>query len=65
MADDVRITNLPQSSAQERVAYDLYKDVMIAEGKQLGAAEGSGKRPDRKYLLDLYAECLKAAKDYR
>ncbi|WP_292229488.1 hypothetical protein [Brevundimonas sp.] len=65
MADDVRITNLPQSSAKERVAYDLCRDVMTAEGKSLGAPEGSTKRADRKYLLDLYAECLVAASDRR
>lgn len=65
MADDVKVTNFPDPSSKERVAYDLYRDVMMAEGKNLGAAEGTGKRPDRKYLLDLYAECLRAAKDRR
>lgn len=65
MADDVRVTNFPKAATPERVAYELYTDVLTAEGKHLGAAEGTGRRPDRKYILDLYAECLTATRGFR
>jgi hypothetical protein len=65
MADDVRITNFPESTARERVAFDLYREVFNAEGKTLGVAEGNARRPDRKYILDLYAECLAATRGLR
>lgn len=65
MAEDVKVTNWPEDSAKERVAYDLMRNVMAAEGKYEGAKADSGNKPDRKYLLDLYRECLVATKGHR
>lgn len=59
MADQsIRLTNIPPALAKERVAYDLYLDIVRAEQSE------SGKRT-RKYLLDLYAECLHTTNGYR
>lgn len=54
----VRITNLPDTSAKERVAFDLMQKVLSEEYESVPA-------PDRKHILDLYAECLYAASGYR
>ena len=50
MADDVKITNLPDRGTPERVAYDLFRFLRNLQGEQLDNA------------LDQYAKCLKAAK---
>lgn len=61
MADGVTITG--GKSAAE-VAYSLLIQVAEAEGKRFvsgGWTEGA----DRKYILDTYAECLKATRAQR
>ncbi|MCA3696499.1 hypothetical protein [Aquidulcibacter sp.] len=59
MAEEtVKISSLPPSSSKERVAYDLYIDVLRVEYKD-------GQKRSRKELLDLYAECLHATSGYR
>lgn len=50
MADDVKITNLPDGGTPERVAHDLFRYLRNLQGEQLDQA------------LDQYAKCLKAAK---
>jgi hypothetical protein len=56
MADDVRVTNFPESGSRERVAYDLANRVWGMEHL------GKGPSPNaRKEFLDLYAECLEAS----
>lgn len=54
MADQVRITNLPDGGSKERVAYDLARWI-----------NSDGKARDQKAILDLYAECLSATSDRR
>lgn len=59
MADQtVKLSDLPLSSAKERVAFDLFITVKNAEHLE-------GKTLKRKDLLDLYAECLQATTGYR
>ena len=44
------------------VAYALMQDVMAAEDRTTSHSPGPGQqRVGRKYLLDLYVECLEAA----
>jgi hypothetical protein len=51
-----------QGETKEAVAYALMRDVMTAEDRTTGHSPGPGQqRVDRKYLLDLYGECLEAA----
>ena len=57
MADFPQIT--------EAVALELLRLVALSEGKGLTAQSGRAKRPDRKWILDTYAECLEAAKGSR
>ncbi len=58
----------PGETAEE-IAYRLYQDVWRTDGKFRFPDDGSGATdkplPGRKYLLDLYAECLEAAKGRR
>lgn len=57
MADtSTRITNLPDSGSPERVAFDLLKMVFVHEGRQ---------KQTRDQILDLYAECIYAARGLR
>lgn len=59
MADQtIRLSNIPPTLAKERVAYDLYIDVLRVEKSQ-------NEERTRKYLLDLFAECLQATNGYR
>jgi hypothetical protein len=52
MADDVRVTNLPDSGSPERVAFDLMKYLSASEPKPHG----------RDGWLRCYEECLDAVK---
>ena len=61
MAEDVKVSNFPDSGSPARVAYDLMRIVMSAEGQ---TEHSRTDKPTRKYLLDLYAECLSAAGGY-
>ena len=57
---DAKIVNTGENTPEE-VAYKLLSDVMSAEGKSLFKSENK-ERVDRKYILDTYAECLKAGR---
>ena len=50
MAQDMRITNFPDSGSKERVALDL--------AKQISPADLYKANLSRKEWLELYAECL-------
>ena len=54
MADNV-------SSAAEKIAFRLLVEIANAEGKSVRSLQG-GSTPDRKWLLDTYAECLMTVK---
>ncbi len=58
MADN-GVIHIGENSPQH-VAYRLLKHVVRSEGKALNAAAGSSDSPDRAYILDTYAECLRA-----
>ncbi len=71
MADDTVIHT--GGNTPEQVAYKLMHDIAAIEGKALltatgvpGAApsgRGGKELPDRKWLLDTYAECLLAVRN--
>jgi hypothetical protein len=62
-------TNLkPVGGYPEEIAFSLMELIANVEGKQLqGHIVGSEKRtaPDRKWILDCYAECLATARGHR
>lgn len=65
MADATPVVHIGENSP-EQVALKLLREVMIVEGRVASPTAVNGKTPaDRKYLLDTYAECLRAAKGYR
>lgn len=55
MADEIKITNLPDSGSVERVAFELLQTIRAKNG-YFG---------DEKSVLDTYARCLDAAKGLR
>lgn len=59
MADSVNVANFPDSGSPARVAFDLMK---YMQHSGIKTSEGQDKR---KFILDLYAECLNAAQDRR
>lgn len=59
MADDVRITNLPDSGSPARVAFDL---LLFLNRSGVNAPAGQDRRA---FVLDLYAECLNATAGHR
>ncbi len=68
MADDAVVHTA--GNTPEQVAYKLMHDIAAIEGKALLTATGApasgrgGKElPDRKWLLDTYAECLLAVRN--
>lgn len=54
MADDVRVSNMPDSGSREHVAYKLWSDLSYAL-----PSEGDYKERINR-SLDLYATCLQA-----
>lgn len=53
--------NIPDGSGSPtRVAYDLAMQIISDERMTIGS-----DKQDRKYVLDLYAECLHAANGFR
>lgn len=55
-----------ENGAAGVVVHALVRDVMAAEGRTLIVGPAPGwQTADRKYLLDLYAECLKAVEGTR
>lgn len=61
MADTVHIGE----NSPEEVAFKLLRVIAIAEKKQLGSWHSSGAEPDRKWVLDAYAECVDAVRGNR
>lgn len=45
----------------EHIAYNLMGTIAKQEGKSLDGK--SGDRPDKKWLLDTYAECMQAVRE--
>ena len=65
MADTAPVVHIGENSPEE-VAYKLYRIVGDFEGKTTSFGQSkSGGGADRKYVLDLYAECLKAVRGHR
>lgn len=58
MAENVNL----KTESTEEVAYKLYTDVVGAENHPHHNMSASDAR---KYLLDLFAECLQATRGYR
>jgi hypothetical protein len=60
MADTNTVVHIGDNSPQE-VAYKLMRDIAHAEDKLLSYSEkNSQKVANRKWILDTYAECLRA-----
>lgn len=58
MAEEIRVSNLHASEAD--VAFRLMTEVMKAEDKvTYQDRNGHAQRADRKYILDLMAECVR------
>ena len=52
-------------NSPEKIAFDLMERVAFIEWKRIGRNQEYLTKTDRKYLLDTYAEWLKAAKGLR
>ena len=63
MTDNTAEVHIGENSP-EQVAYKLLHDIGRAEGRRFtqGVA-GNSANTDRKWLLDTYAECLRAVRD--
>lgn len=59
---DTPVVHIGENSP-EHVAYRLLRDIAIVEEKSF--AGGKTNSVDRKWLLDTYVECLRAARGYR
>jgi len=59
MADSVNVANFPESGSPARVAFEL---MTYLQRSGVKTPEGQDKR---KFVLDLYAECIDAAKGRR
>lgn len=59
MADSVNVANFPDSGSPARVAYDL---MVYLQRSGVTTPQGQDKTT---FVLNLYAECLKAANGYR
>lgn len=59
MAESVTVTNFPDSGSPSRVAYDM---MTYMQRSGVKTPEGQDKR---KFILDLYAECLDATNGRR
>lgn len=55
---DVKSTTYVGEGSPQAVAFKLLKEVAAAEGKELTIGGVANERPDRKWILDTYAECL-------
>jgi hypothetical protein len=61
---DKPVVHIGENSPEE-VAYKLLVHVASAEGYRLPLSPGGEKKPDRKWLLDAYAECIDAVQGNR
>jgi hypothetical protein len=63
---DASVVHIGENSP-EHVAYQLLKLVAYLDGQDIGTATAnayaSKPKADRKWLLDTYAECLRAVRD--
>jgi hypothetical protein len=65
MADKQTVVHIGENSPQE-VAYKLMQEIAKAEDKYLkSTGTGGQSKADRKWILDTYAECLRATLDLR
>jgi hypothetical protein len=60
---DAPVVHIGQNSPEE-VAYKLWHEVARAEGKDTTYTSGNNK-PNRKWILDTYAECITAVRGHR
>ncbi len=56
---DAPVVQMGENSPQY-VAFRLFREVAIAEGKSIIHNAAGPSKPDRKWILDTYAECLRA-----
>ena len=57
---DKAVVHIGENSP-EKIAYSLLQDIMHIEGRTISPTSINGKTPvDRKWLLDTYAECIRA-----
>jgi len=54
-----------RTESPEGVAFDLLRIIATAENKSFHHGSNEGQVADREWILDTYAECLRAAKGAR
>ncbi len=59
---DKPVVHIGENSPEE-VAYKLFLEVAYAEKKNTHAGVTFDDKPDRKWILDTYAECIIAVKE--
>ena len=64
MAETAPVVHIGENSP-EYIAYKLLEIIASNEKKTLHGAVGSNATADRKWLLDLYGECLRAVRGAR
>lgn len=64
MSDKAAVVHIGENSPEE-VAFKLLQTVASVEGKSLFPFRGGDVKPDRKWILDTYAECLAATRGFR
>ena len=64
MSDKAAVVHIGENSA-EHVAYKLMSVIAASEKKRIAGLTAGDDLADRQYILDLYAECLTAAKGNR
>ncbi|AZO81824.1 MULTISPECIES: hypothetical protein [unclassified Bosea (in: a-proteobacteria)] len=62
---DVKTTAYFGEGSPQAVAFKLLKEVAYAESKELSVSGAADSKPDRKWILDTFAECLSAAHGFR
>jgi hypothetical protein len=58
---DAPVVHIAENSA-EQVAYKLFREIASAEGRTVIGSGMSGQKPDRKWILSTYRECLYAVR---
>ena len=58
--EDYMATDTVESGSPEAVAFRLFEIIAASEGKALSHSMAGNANAERKWVLDTYAECLRA-----
>ena len=59
---DAPVVHIGENSP-EQVAYKLLQIIALNEGKHLQPSSAATNHPDKKWVLDTYAECLRVTRN--